>query len=119
MADSGKAKELLDRIDEYLTKDDCSNIKSLSDFREYFGGPVKTDDGRKIDPNLVNFLQADEDYDELDDKRRKYYFQYSEQEFARAVCKIYLKKEKAKRMTWDEFYREMAALGLHKKLDTD
>lgn len=52
-----KARNLLDKINDKFSENDCSGISTIYDFRNKFGGPVKTSDGRKIDPKYVNFFR--------------------------------------------------------------
>jgi hypothetical protein len=109
---TNNGKNLLQKINKYIGPK-CDEIESLHDFRNKFGGPSKTSDGKKIDPKYVNFLQAD-NYDELEDKRLKYYSRFPESEFAQAVCIIFLQKGSS-RLAWDDFYQQMAELGLKKE----
>jgi len=100
------------KINKYLEKINCCNIKTIKEFRKKLGGAVKTSDGQKKDPLVVNFLQHDS-YDEIEDKRKKYYSSCNEEKFAKAVCVIYHEKEN-KIMRWEEFYEELKKKGIHK-----
>lgn len=103
---------VVEKINKYLGKNNCGNIKTIKEFRKKLGGAVKTSDGQKKDPLVVNFLQHDS-YDEIEDKRKKYYFSCNEKKFAKAVCDIYYEKEN-KIMKWEEFYEELKKKRIYK-----